>query len=67
MALILVPISLLKYYELMDFINMDKIGLALLSSFGIMFATYRYYKVKVNLEFKIFLLNVSKMQSVQED
>jgi hypothetical protein len=58
MTLILVPISLLKYFELMDSIKMDKIGIALVSSFGIMFATYRYYKVKVNLEFKIFLLKI---------
>lgn len=67
MTLIIVPISLLKYFELMDFINMDKIGLALLSSFGIMFTTYRYYKLKVNIEFKIFLLKASTMQSAQEE
>lgn len=61
MTIIIVPISLIKYFDSIDLINMDKIGLALLSTFGIMFTTYRYYKVKVNLEFKIFLLKISKL------
>ncbi|HYW97421.1 MAG TPA: hypothetical protein VE870_17645 [Bacteroidales bacterium] len=54
----LITLSMLKYFGLTDFGNMDKSGLIILLTIAFIVNVYRFYKVKVNLEHKIFLLKV---------
>lgn len=41
-----------------DFVNMNKIGLFLFMSIVFLINTFRYYKLKVNLENKIYLIKL---------
>ena|ERR1035437_1697208 len=41
-----------------DFVNMNKIGLFLFLSISFLINTFRYYKLKVNLENKIYLIKL---------
>lgn len=44
-----------------DFVNMNKIGLFLFMSIVFLINTFRYYKLKVNLENKIYLIKLWDM------
>jgi len=50
--------SMLKFFDFIDFGNMNKAGLAILFTVGSLTNTYRSYKIKVNLENKIYLLGL---------
>jgi len=41
-----------------DFVNMDKIGLLVICTLGIVFNSFGHYKLKTNLENKIFLIKL---------
>lgn len=56
-------IQLLQYFEITHK-SMNKAGLAILFTILFLLNTYRYYKVKVNLEHKMYLLSLrNKMES----
>ena len=55
---ILIIFSLLKYFDIISFGSMDKAGLLILFTIVFLINTYRYYRVKVNLENKIYLLKL---------
>jgi len=54
----LIFISVPKYFNLIDLVDMNKAGLMILFTLVFMIETYRYYKLKVNLENKIYLLKL---------
>lgn len=55
---ILILFSMLKYFDIINLGNMDKAGLLILFTIVFLMNTYRYNKVKVNLENKIYLLKL---------
>lgn len=55
---LLISISVSKYFNLGDLIDMNKSGLMILFTLIFMIETYRFYKLKVNLEYKIYLLKL---------
>ena len=54
----LIFISVPKYFNLIDLVDMNKAGLMILFTLVFMIETYRYYKLKINLENKIYLLKL---------
>jgi len=54
----LIFISIPKYFNLIDLVDMNKAGLMILFTLVFIIETYRYYKLKVNLENKIYLLKL---------
>jgi len=54
----LIFISVPKYFNLIDLVDMNKAGLMILFTLVFIIETYRYYKLKVNLENKIYLLKL---------
>ena len=55
---LLIFISVPKYFNLIDLVDMNKAGLMILFTLVFMIETYRYYKLKINLENKIYLLKL---------
>lgn len=55
---LLIFISVPKYFNLIDLVDMNKAGLMILFTLLFMIETYWYYKLKVNLENKIYLLKL---------
>ena len=58
LSALLTIFSMLKFFDFIDFGNMNKAGLAILFTVVFLTNTYRSYKVKVNLENKIYLLGL---------
>lgn len=58
LSTILIIFSMLKYFDIMNYVNMNKAGLVILFTIVFLINTYRFYKLKVNLENKIYLLNL---------
>lgn len=59
-SILLITISLLEFFEFSDSFKMDKIGLSILLTITFLLNTFRFYKIKANLEFKIYLLGLLK-------
>lgn len=57
---LLVLVSMLKYFDSLSWGNMNKSGLFILFAVVFLLTTFRYYKLKVNLEYKIYLLALIK-------
>ena len=55
---LLIVVSMLKYFDSIDHFNMNNAGIVILSSFSFLLLTISHYKVKVNLENKIWLLRL---------
>jgi hypothetical protein len=55
---ILILASILTYFKVIDFVNMNKAGLVIFFTMVFIINTFRYYKVKTNLEIKIYLLSL---------
>jgi len=55
---ILVILSIINYFNIIDLVNLNKAGLMILFTIVFLTNTYRIYKVKVNLENKIYLLRL---------
>ena len=53
-----VAFSMLKFFDLIEFGNMNKAGLAILFLAVFLNSTYKTYKLKVNLEHKIALIRL---------
>jgi len=53
---LLIVVSILKFFESIDHFNMNKSGLVILFTLVFLLTAFRYHKVKVNLESKIWLL-----------
>ena len=50
--------ALLKVFNLIDFVDFNKFGLIFMFTITSLTSTFRYYKIKVNLENKIYLLKL---------
>jgi hypothetical protein len=57
-ALVIITSLVTFFDDGKGFVNMNKIGLFLLLSISFLINTFRYYKLKVNLENKIYLIKL---------
>lgn len=55
---LLIVVSMLKYFDSIDHFNMNKAGIVILSAISFLLLAINHYKVKVNLENKIWLLRL---------
>jgi hypothetical protein len=58
---LLILISLSKYFTNLFSIDMNKAGLVILITISLLVSTYRFYKMKVNLETKINLVRLNSL------
>jgi len=56
----LAAVSLLKYFDSIDSVNLNKAGIFIIMTIVFLVQTSTLYKVKVNLENKIYLLDLLK-------
>ena len=58
LSAIVIIFWILKFFNITEFADMNKLGLIILFSIVSLTNTYRFYKVKINLENKIYLLGL---------
>ncbi|HYX07015.1 MAG TPA: hypothetical protein VE912_09820 [Bacteroidales bacterium] len=58
LSIFLIIISLSHYFSLMNFGNMNKSGMLILFTIVFIMNTFRFHKVKIYLQHKIFLVKV---------
>ena len=60
LAAVLVIFTMLKFLKLIEFWNMNEAGILILFTVVFLVNRYRNYRIKVNLENKIYLLELMK-------
>lgn len=58
LASMLIVLYILKYFDIINAVNLNKSGSVTLCTLLFLVETYRSYRIKVNLENKIFLLRL---------
>lgn len=66
-AILLMAGSLLRYFDLIDFVNMNKAGLLILFAFVFATNTFKLNEIKVKLDNHIFLLRMLEKIETKTD